>query len=146
MAVLAFLFISCAKKSVDYVTLAGKIDNPVERKVSVYTQDRKEVKSIDLKDDNTFSDTLHVKKDYYWFMHGQERTKIYLKPGYDLKLYLDTKQFDETLKYEGKGAGVNNYLAKKFLLEESFGSKTYYGYFAKLDEKDFLHLVDSLYM
>ena len=38
---------------------------------------------------------------------------MFLKNGYDLNLTLDTKDFDETIVYKGKGANENNYLAQK---------------------------------
>ncbi|MCD8529621.1 MAG: hypothetical protein LRY25_02610 [Flavobacterium sp.] len=46
---------------------------------------------------------------------GNEGTTMFLKNGYDLTLTLDTKDFDETIVYKGKGANENNYLAKKAL-------------------------------
>jgi len=76
---------------------------------------------------------------------GKEGTEIYLKPEFDLNLTLNTKEFDESILYKGIGANENNYLAKKALLKEGFGKLNYYGYYAKLNEKDFLKLTDSLY-
>jgi len=76
--------------------------------------------------------------------NGNENTIIYLKPKFDLNLYINTKEFDESIFYKGIGSNENNYLAKKYLLEESFGKLYYYGYYAKLSEKDFLKLTDSL--
>ena len=46
-------------------------------------------------------------------MMETEGTTMFLKNGYDLTLTLDTKDFDETIVYKGKGANENNYLAKK---------------------------------
>ena len=43
---------------------------------------------------------------------------MYLAPGYDLKITLNTKEFDESIKYEGIGNENNNYLAKIFLYNE----------------------------
>jgi len=68
-----------------------------------------------------------------------------LKPKFNLKLSLNTKEFDESIIYKGIGSNENNYLAKKTLLKESFGKLNNYAYYAKLNEKDYLKLIDSLF-
>ncbi len=111
---------SCKKEAPkDYVTLSGKITNSHGNEVSITGKDY--TKKIKMNDDGTFSDTLHLKSEgkYYTFSDGNEQTSLYLKNGDDIKLTLDTKEFDETIKYTGNGAESSNYLAKKYLLEES---------------------------
>src|SRR3989337_3713924 len=49
------------------------------------------------------------------FYHGDEITKMYLIPGDSIRLTLDTREFDETVRYEGRGGVVNTYLAQKIL-------------------------------
>jgi thiol-disulfide isomerase/thioredoxin len=44
---------------------------------------------------------------------------MYLQPKKDVKLTLDTEQFDETITYSGEGATPNNYLAKHYMLRET---------------------------
>lgn len=56
----------------------------------------------------------------YRLSDGNESTTMFLKNGYDLTMTLDTKDFDETIVYKGKGANENNYLAKKSLADERF--------------------------
>ncbi len=51
---------------------------------------------------------------------GTEQTLLYLKNGYDLKLDMDAKMFDETIKYSGTGSGENNFFAQKMLIDERF--------------------------
>jgi peroxiredoxin len=46
------------------------------------------------------------------FTYGGQRTSLYLSPGDDVRLTVDFPKFDETLKYTGRGANVNNYLAQ----------------------------------
>ncbi|HZV68482.1 MAG TPA: TlpA disulfide reductase family protein [Saprospiraceae bacterium] len=75
------------------------------------------------------------------FYHGDEVTEMYMSPGDNLKLTLDTKEFDETVKYEGKGAYLNNYLAQKVLLFPGLGGTEY-----KMNEKEFTRLIDSIHM
>lgn len=52
------------------------------------------------------------------FGHGDEVTALYLQPGKDFTLSLDTREFDESLKYSGDGADLNNYLAAYYLYDE----------------------------
>ncbi|MDO7876133.1 redoxin family protein [Hymenobacter sp. ASUV-10] len=49
------------------------------------------------------------------FAHGEESTVLFLAPGDNLRLELDPARFDESLRYTGTGANVNNYLAQAFL-------------------------------
>jgi len=73
------------------------------------------------------------------FFHGNEITELYLCPGDNLHLYLDTKEFDETLKYQGNGVERNTYMAQAMLNPTITDGSVY-----KLSEKDFGLLVDSL--
>jgi thiol-disulfide isomerase/thioredoxin len=41
-----------------------------------------------------------------------------LRNGYNLNLNLNTLEFDESIRYTGKGSVNNNYLAQKYLLQE----------------------------
>ncbi|GAB3828825.1 TlpA family protein disulfide reductase [Hymenobacter jeollabukensis] len=55
------------------------------------------------------------------FSHGEETTHLFLTPGDQLQLTLDTEHFDESLRFAGTGANANNYLAQYFLRFEDFG-------------------------
>ncbi|WP_310392179.1 hypothetical protein [Hymenobacter sp.] len=46
------------------------------------------------------------------FFYASQRTAVYLSPGDQVRLTLDFPRFDETLRYTGRGADVNNYLAQ----------------------------------
>jgi len=139
-------FFSCKKEnSKDYVIISGKIENPNSDSLSILNKNQDLIKVLILKKDYTFRDTLNIPEGFYSLSDGKENTQIYLKPKFDLNISLNTKEFDESIFYEGVGSNENNYLAKKYLLEESFGQLNYYGYYAKLAEDDFLKLTDSLY-
>ena len=73
------------------------------------------------------------------FGHGDEITEMFLMPGDSMSLSLDTKEFDETLKYEGRGAFVNSYLAAKTLKFGYLGATEY-----KMNEPAFTLLLDSI--
>jgi thiol-disulfide isomerase/thioredoxin len=44
--------------------------------------------------------------------YARQRTTLYLSPGDQLQLTLDFPRFDETIRYSGRGAAANNYLAQ----------------------------------
>lgn len=115
---------SCkTEPKVDYVLLSGKIENQKGDKVNISGDDFKQ--EIKLNDDGSFTDTLRVEAPgYYSLIHGRERTSLYAQAGDELNVTLDAAKFDETLKYEGKGAEKNNYLAAKFLANEDFDFKS----------------------
>lgn len=112
----ALIIASCANEPKDYVTLSGKITN--KNSDSVVIRTREYSKTIHVNEDGTFSDTLKIETGIYNFYDGNESTSIFLKNGYDLKITLDTKMFDETIKYSGEGSENNNYLAERALVEE----------------------------
>lgn len=140
------LIYSCKENSSnDNLIFSGKIENRNSDTLNIVNINQNIVKSIILDEKGTFRDTLNIKEGFYYLNDGKENTTVYLKPKFNLALTLNTKEFDESIKYKGKGAKENNYLVKKALLNESFGKLNYYGYYAKLSEKAFLKLTDSLY-
>ncbi len=117
--VIAIALFSCKTDNPkDYVTFSGKVTNHLGN--DGFVKSRNYSKDIKINKDGTFSDTLHLsdKGALFTFSDGNEFKGLYLKNGDDLKLTLDTKEFDETVKYEGIGADNNNYLAQKDLLSE----------------------------
>jgi thiol-disulfide isomerase/thioredoxin len=46
------------------------------------------------------------------FTYAGQSTRLYLMPGDQLRLTLDFKDFDKSVVYSGRGADVNNYLAR----------------------------------
>lgn len=133
----ALAIFSCkTEPKVDYVLLSGKIENQKGDKVNISGNDFKQ--EIKLNEDGSFADTLRVEAPgYYSLIHGRERTSLYAQAGDELNVTLDAAKFDETLKYEGKGAEKNNYLAAKFLANEDFDFKEVYSN----EEADFLKAI-----
>ncbi len=143
----AITLLSCTKqevKPVDYAVFSGKIENLTEGKISLWNSN-KIFDDIIVNKDSTFLDTINnVKSGFYTFKYGKEQSKIYLKPGYNINLSLDAKQFDESIKYSGEGSYDNNYLAQKFLKEEDLNKFLSYRNLGALDEADFVHKMDSV--
>ncbi|WP_432410736.1 TlpA family protein disulfide reductase [Rasiella sp. SM2506] len=114
----------------DYVSFSGTITNPSSDSLLVEKRGFKKV--IAVKTDGTFSDTLQVTPGMYYIYDGSESSSIFLRNGYDLKLTMDTKEFDESIKYAGEGSEVNNFLAQKALKEERVFDKD----FSKMGKED----------
>lgn len=104
------------EKPKDYVELSGKITD--RNSDSLHILNRSFSKTIVLNSDGTFKDTLKVEPGVYILSDGEESTPLFLKNGYDIKISLDTKQFDETISYSGEGSEHSNYLAEHSLLQE----------------------------
>jgi thiol-disulfide isomerase/thioredoxin len=79
---------------------------------------RKNVLEIKVDDKGIFKSTFPIKEAMYQFFDGNEYAQLFLKPGYDLKMSLDAKKFDETLKFSGKGANENTFLAEQSLIDQ----------------------------
>ncbi len=127
-AIIALASCKTEEKPKDYVTLSGTITNP--NSDSLVVESRNYNKVIKVKKDGTFKDTLKVKPGMYYLFDGNESTPIYLKNGYELNMTIDTKMFDETVKYTGEGAENSNFLAENNLLMEKLMTED----FGELDE------------
>ena len=152
-AIAALAIASCKQEPKDYVTFSGKITNQNSDSLIIGSNtDRDFTKRISVNEDGSFSDTLKIKDGGFYLFDGTESTSLYLKNGNDIKLTLDTKEFDETIVYSGNGADVNNYLAQKALNQEAvFADKASFllskeDYAAKLEtvESDFMKTLESV--
>ncbi len=112
----ALALMACKKETRDYVSISGKITN--KNSDSLVLRSRTYSKTIPVNADGTFKDTLKVATGIYNLFDGNESTNLFLKNGYDINVTLDTKMFDETVKYTGEGAESSNFLAKNLLLQE----------------------------
>lgn len=125
------------------VILSGKITNPKSDSIMISGDNLKKSIIIYLNKDGSFSDTMKLKRDYYKITHGDEFTDAFLKPDDKLYFTLDTKMFDESVKYKGVGENENNYLAQKILLEEKLEILDNMNVICRYDETEFLKTVDS---
>ncbi|AWI24834.1 TlpA family protein disulfide reductase [Flavobacterium pallidum] len=115
ISLLLFLFV-CGVYAQD-VKFTAKIANRNSDKLTI-SGEKKFRKEITVDKDGVFSATFTAPAGLYEMTDGTEFTSLYLKPGYDLTLTMDAKQFDESIVYKGKGEMENNFLAKKTLMEE----------------------------
>lgn len=105
----------------EYVTFKGKIKNPSSGELLVLNPD-KVLKIMNVSSKGVFSDTLHLPEGIYFIYDKAEFSKVYLKPGMNLNMTVNTKNFDESISYKGQGSEENNFL-NKFNLE--FGEQDF---------------------
>jgi thiol-disulfide isomerase/thioredoxin len=113
-----FSFLSNAQDK-KYVTFQAEIANRNGDFIFI-RQNQKIIKKIEVNKKGFFKDTLKVVEGPYLLFDGVEYTSLYLKNGYDLKLKMDAKKFDESIVYTGKGALENNCLAQKTILDAKY--------------------------
>ena len=119
IALLLLVIFSSSISAQDHMTFQAKIDN--KNGDIVYIQDNgKTVQEIKLNTKGLFQAKFPIKEGFYQLFDGVEYAQLFLKNGYDLKMTMNAAQFDETIKFEGKGSKANNYLAEEALLEEKF--------------------------
>jgi len=130
----------------DVLLFSAEIKNPTGDSIFIENLSKGEVViAFRLNNGILSKDSVALPMGYYRISDGNETTLCFLKPGFDLHLSLNTKEFDESIKYSGIGGYENNYLAAKYLLEESFQDVNNYGYYASLEETEFLLFADSIY-
>ena len=115
----AIAIISCKKEQTDFVTFSGKITNKNSDSIVISNPQLKFNRVIKLDENGMFKDTMNVKKAFYRLFDGTEGTSLYLKNGANINMTLDTKEFDETVIFTGKGAEESSFLAKSSLLQET---------------------------
>ncbi|MDD3003375.1 TlpA disulfide reductase family protein [Flavobacterium sp.] len=125
-----FSFSVTAQKQI--MTFEAKIENRNGDKIYILGP-KKYKKEFGLNKSGIFKDTLKVSEGMYRLSDGVEQTSLFLKPGMDLKLKMNAKEFDESIVYSGKGAKENNFLAQEALYDENYN----YPDLLKADEKQF---------
>lgn len=140
---LAISIFGCKNEpKIDYTLFSGKVENSDAGKLTIKGNDFE--KDITIASDGTFADTLRLNEPGFYTLNiGRELSPIYLKNGFDLKMTIDTNQFDETIKYDGVGAAENNYLAAKSLSNETKKANpvAFYG----SEEANFKAMLDTMH-
>lgn len=129
-----FYLASCYPPKEEIVTtFAGFIDGDKIDTLILYNSEQKFKIATDT---NSFHDTINVEDGYYTLKIGSETTSMYWKEGYQIKLNINTKEFDESIVYDGKGAIENNLLANLYITRELITPSSRNLYNA--DEDDFI--------
>lgn len=134
----AFVFSSVGFAQNGTVTFQADIANR-NGDVIYIKEDNTTIQEIKIDKDNLFKATFEVKEGLYLLFDGVEYTELFLKNGYDLKLKMDAKQFDESIKYTGKGEAENNFLAQYTVSESKFN----YNEVLAVDVDNFNKIIDA---
>lgn len=144
-------FLAVVSNAQTRTVVCGKISNPKGTGVKLsYWDGEMRIQTSSLDKNGFFKIVTRLNKPLaHEIEHGEEVTHAFLSPGDSIYLTLDTKKFDETVTYSGKGADVNNYLAKQYLtFEDNLESETFQrGFFTKiatLKPNTFSAYVDSI--
>lgn len=115
--------------------LKGKITNQTHNKCFLYVfkADKPDgqmsqifLDSSDVKKDGTFSMAINLKEaTEVIFYDGNEQTTVLLNPNDDINLTLNTKLFDETIMYTGKGSEKNNVIKNITITEEIINNSAF---------------------
>lgn len=122
------------------VNFRADISNRNGDVIYINTPSNKKIKEIKVNDKGIFEASLDVADGEYMMFDGVEYAQLYLKDGYDLKLKMDAKQFDESIVFKGKGAEENNYLAQATILQEKINP----GELLAMNAENFSKAVDQL--
>ena len=125
---------SCSpQEKTNLVKISGDIENP--KGDSVFIQSfasgkRENIAQAPLDSLGHFEmEFVLDKASPFSFYDKNESTKIFVFPGDQLHISLNTKEFDESVKYEGSSARENNFLANYYLQfndSDSPNNKDYY--------------------
>lgn len=105
------ILVSCNQEQKNYASLSGKLENTTDSIISIANRSGV-VKSITLKEDGTFNDTLKVEEAaiYTFQINNTQRAPIYLKNGYDLTVKANANKLMESITFSGNGADNSNFI------------------------------------
>lgn len=138
IALLLLVIFSSSVSAQDNMAFQAKIDNK-NGDILFIQENGKTVQEIKLNPKGLFQAKFPIKEGFYQLFDGAEYAQLFLKNGYDLKMTMDAAQFDETIKFEGKGSKENNYLAEETLAEEKIDIIKW----MSLDEENFNKVVNQ---
>lgn len=118
IAILSMVSLGSFAQNKNYLNFEAEIANKFGDFISFFDAKNKLVKTILVDKNGVFKDTMNVVTGRYALTDGNEYTIVYLKNGFDLKLKMDAKKFDESIVYSGNGAVENNFLAQNTLFEK----------------------------
>jgi thiol-disulfide isomerase/thioredoxin len=102
-------------------------------------------KHIDMGENNFFTDTIKsITEGYYTFSDRMHACGFYVKPNSNIHAELNTRDFIRTIEFTGDNVKENNYLKDFFLQKRDLGRKMSIQHLAYLDQKEFIHLLDSI--
>jgi peroxiredoxin len=137
---------SCNKefKANDYrAYFGGEVTNPTNRFV-YFSKDGVVIDTIPLQKDNTFFVQFDsLAPGMYTFKHDPEYQYVYFDKNDSIMVHINSKDFDESIIFCGRGDTKNNYLMESYLKNESDKEKMFDVY--DYDISKFTFNTDSTY-
>lgn len=115
---------SCTKEhSKNYLSVSGILENNTDSIITISGK-KGPIKSIIIKADGTFKDTLKVEEAavYSFSTSKVKRAPIYLKNGFDIVLNGDSKEFMTSFIFSGNGADNSNFIITQVQESENLGN------------------------
>ncbi|MBC9795828.1 TlpA family protein disulfide reductase [Sinomicrobium weinanense] len=109
---LVLFMTSCQKTPVDYALVSGRIENG-KGELKLMSEDRAFSKTLELREDGSFSDTIRTKFGVFFLTNKNNVTRLYLDKGNNIIINADAGDFNKTLVFSGEGSSPSNYLALK---------------------------------
>jgi len=128
------------------VTVSGIFKNNTDKNVSIVNVYEEKIFTGNIASNNEITIPLTITPGYYTIVFAEELGSLYLRPGFDVSVSIDMSQFDESIKFTGKGAPENTFLAEKYLKTESLKAANGLNESYDLSENKFLEINSALYM
>ena len=141
---LTMIFInSCQKeeKKPEYIIVSGQLSNTKGGPLN-FTNLSGFTKTINIKEDGSFLDTLHVSEGSYMALLEQEYMPMYFTKGAEIQITADAKDVSNTLTYTGDNKDLNNYYAYK--AKRTSRMKDDMATNLALEENDYLKLINEV--
>jgi len=124
--------------------LSGALENPVTGSITLSGGEVLEKAQLE---NGQFHLTVNGEEaGYFTLWHDRQRVRLFLRPGDDLKVKADVKNWDESLVFEGEGAAANAFLQEQnrrkadlYAAQGSFQEMT------KLEEAVFRRELEQIY-
>src|SRR5690606_9729481 len=109
-----------------------------------FCKDNEVLDTIYLKDDNTFFKEFDsLKPGIYTFRHDPEYQYVYFDKNDSLMVNINTRDFDESIVFCGRGDRKNNFLMELYLLNEKANDDLYPMF--DQDPQTYITHIDSAY-
>ena len=104
------------RTAVHSVKITGVVENPIGDTVKFHGPDSTYITTLD-----TVTGIFSIEFDWHSaaflsFFHGVESTKMYAKPNDEIRLTINTEEFDETIQY--RGSRESSFLAWEYMYDE----------------------------
>lgn len=121
----------------------GEITNPTKRYI-LFGKDNEVFDTIPLNDDNTFLKSFKsLEPGLYTFHHAPEYQYVYFDKNDSIMVRVNSKDFDESIMFCGRGDQKNNFLMELFLRNEIDKDRSFSVY--EQDIQEFKKDADSAY-